>query len=70
MLKKIQVDMLQASNTQVSEKGQLFLATHDTDTKYPLRLSDNPNSPTSYRKECIKQHLYFLSDEEIKELPK
>ena len=65
MLKKVQVVMLIANNTQVDQKNQLFFATHDKDTKYPLRISEQPNSPTSYRKEAIKQHLYFLSDEEI-----
>jgi hypothetical protein len=61
------VVMLQAKNTQIDNKNQLFLATQDKRTHYPLRISGVPNSPISYRKECIKQYLYFLSSEEIKE---
>lgn len=65
---KCKVLLLQSSNTQVSSKGQIYLATHDPDTSYKLRVCNEvPNSPTSYRKECVKQDLYILSDEEIKE---
>lgn len=63
---KCKVVILEVSDPQVSAKGQIYLATHDTNTKYPIRLlKDNPNSPTSYRKECKRQHLYFISNEEI-----
>ena len=59
--------MLQAKDSQVTEKGQIYIASHDTSTNYKLRISKgNPNSPTSYRKECLRQHLYFVSDREIK----
>ena len=61
--------ILSAKNPQVSAKGQIYLATHDIpDTHYPIRLvRSEPNSPTSHRKECVRQELYITSDEEIKE---
>lgn len=65
---KCKVVMLQANNSQVSEKGQIYLPTHDLNTKYKIRVcKEHPNTPTSYRKECVRQHLYFTSNREIKE---
>ena len=63
------IHILQAKNPQVSAKGQIYLATHDIpDTHYPIRLvRSEPNSPTSHRKECIRQELFITSDEEIRE---
>lgn len=65
MNKRYDVVILTAGDTQVSEEGQLYMPMHDKDTLYPLRLSSKPNSPTSMRKECVRQHLYLTSDEEI-----
>lgn len=59
--------MLPASDTQVSDKDQLYIPLHDPNSKYQIRLSTVPNSPTSMRKECQRQHLYLVSDKPIKE---
>lgn len=59
--------MLPAQNSQVFDVGQIYVPTHEPNSKYQIRLSPKPNTPTSYRKECILHHLYLVSDEEIKE---
>lgn len=64
--KRVEVIMLPSKNPQVSYGGDIYLAHHDI-TSYPLRIANGkPNSPTSYRKECVKQHLYIISNDEIK----
>lgn len=68
MFKKCKIELLQNSNSQVTEKNQLYLATElEPTTKYPLRLSEKPNTSTSYNKKLKRQELYIISDEEIKE---
>lgn len=55
--------IIEAENPQVTEAGQLFKANHSPSTRYPIRISDVPNSSTSYRKECVRQYLVITSDE-------
>ena len=66
MNKKCKVVLL-PTNKKVITKGQLYLSKDSS----PMRLDISSRDFTSDENfNKIPQHLYFLSDEEIKELPK
>ncbi len=67
-LKRIKTILLPASNQTTLEQNQLW--THENGNGISLRLWDNITSKVSKHElngYCIPQHLYFISDDDIKE---